>query len=110
MLATSHFRLLTVLLVGAVSACASGELSTGPNLAASSRHPGLSCAPFARALSGIELYGEADSWWWEAAGRYDRAARPEVGAVLVLRRSARLASGHVAVVSRLLGPRRVLVI
>ena len=59
-------RLLTLLLAGGVSACASG--GTGPNLAAASRQPGLSCAPFARALSGIALYGEADTWWWRGGG------------------------------------------
>jgi hypothetical protein len=109
-LAAFRTRLPALLLAAAVSACASSDLATGPNLAASSHQPGLSCAPYARALSGIALHGPADSWWLAAAGRYDRAARPEVGAVLVLRRSDRLASGHVAVVSRLLAPRRVLVI
>ena len=83
---------------------------TGPYLAASSRHPGLSCAPFARELSGLSLYGDADTWWDEAAGRYTRATHPEPGAVLVLQRSDRLPTGHVSVVSRLLTPRQVLVI
>ena len=109
-LSASSFRLLTLLLAGSVSACASSGFDTGPNLAAASRQPGLNCAPFARARSGIALYGAADSWWSAAAGRYDRAARPEVGAGLVLRRGERLAYGHVAVVSRLLAPRRMLVI
>ena len=104
------FRLLILLLVGGVSACASSDLVTGPNLAAASHQPGLSCAPFARTLSGIALYGEADTWWMAASGRYERSDRPEIGAVLVLRRSDRLPSGHVAVVSRLLAPRQVLVI
>ncbi|HET9019086.1 MAG TPA: CHAP domain-containing protein, partial [Acetobacteraceae bacterium] len=36
--------------------------------------------------------------------------RPAVGSVLVFRRSSRLPSGHVSVVSRLLDARRVLVI
>jgi hypothetical protein len=83
---------------------------TGPFLAASSRHPGLTCAPFARELSGLSIYGDADTWWDEAAGRYTRANHPEPGAVLVLQRSDRLPAGHVSVVSRLLTPRQILVI
>ena len=71
--------------------------------------PGINCAPFARELSGIALYGEADSWWNSAAGRYTRSERPILGSVLVLRRTARLRSGHVSVVSRLVGPRQVMV-
>jgi len=98
------------LLAAVVSACASTSSRTGPYLAATSRHPGLTCAPFARELSGIALYGDADTWWDGAAGRYARASQPAVGSVLVLRRSERLPTGHVAVVSRVLTPRQVLVI
>ena len=93
----------------AVSACASGS-RTGANLAAASSHPGLTCAPFARELSGIAIYGDADQWWDAADGRYQKASRPVVGSVLVFRRTSRLRSGHVSVVSRLLTPRQVLVI
>lgn len=74
---------------------------------AGSHHAGLSCAPFARELSGLALYGDAADWWEAAEGRYRRASRPEVGGVLVFRREPRLASGHVSVVSELVGPRQV---
>jgi hypothetical protein len=102
-------RVLWLPLVLALAGCGAAE-RTGPNLAATSSHPGLTCAPFARELSGLALYGDADAWWDEAAGRYTRAGRPEPGAVLVLRRSGRLPTGHVSVVSRLLTPRQILVI
>jgi hypothetical protein len=69
----------------------------------------LECAPFARELSGVRLSGAAADWWWQADGRYTRGDRPSVGGVLVLRRSERLPSGHVAVVSQVLGARRILV-
>lgn len=69
----------------------------------------LECAPFARALSGVALRGDAADWWDGARGRYARTSTPVVGGVLVFRRSARLNYGHVAVVSRLLEPRKVLV-
>ena len=109
-LVARSFRLLGLLLAGGLSAGGSGQLATGPNLAAAFHYPGVSSAPYARALSGIALYGEADGWWLAAAGQYERSVRPEIGAVLVLRRSLRLPSGHVAVVSRLLTPRQMLVI
>lgn len=67
------------------------------------------CAPFARALTGVRLDGEAADWWWEADGRYARQSIPEEGSVLVLRRSGRLPSGHVAVVSQVLSARQILV-
>ena len=69
----------------------------------------VECAPFARALTGVQLRGDAEAWWQEAAGRYQRAAAPAVGSILVLARAGRLPDGHVAVVTRLISARQVLV-
>lgn len=69
----------------------------------------VECAPFARALTGVRLSGDAADWWGQAAGRYQRSASPAVGSILVLGRSSRLPDGHVAVVSRVLSGRQVLV-
>lgn len=69
----------------------------------------LECAPFARAISGIDLSGAAADWWQKAAGRYARSAQPAVGAVLVFRRTDRLADGHAAVVSTVVSARTILV-
>ena len=69
----------------------------------------VECVPFARALSGVRLAGAAADWWWQAEGRYHRGRTPEVGSVLVLARSGRLPSGHVAVVSRVVSGREILV-
>jgi hypothetical protein len=68
----------------------------------------VECAPFARALSGVRLSGAAADWWWQAQGVYARGTTPEVGSVLVLRRSSRLPFGHVGVVSRVVSARQVL--
>jgi len=57
----------------------------------------------------VRLNGEAADWWWEADGRYARQSAPEEGSVLVLRRSDRLPSGHVAVVSQVVSARQILV-
>ena len=94
--------LLLPTLVGCASHGPSADSSGG-------RAAALDCAPFARALSGIRLSGAAADWWAQAEGRYDRAATPAVGSVLVLRRSGRLPNGHVAVVSEVLGLRTILV-
>jgi hypothetical protein len=67
----------------------------------------VECAPYAREVSGIALYGDAASWWDSAAGRYPRSDRPAPGAVLVFRRSARLPYGHVSVVANLDSPREI---
>ena len=101
-------RITLLLLVCALTACG-GRTPSGTAMGGSTRVAGISCAPFARELSGIALYGEADSWWNSAAGHYARSERPILGSVLVFRRSSRLRHGHVAVVTRLLGPRQVLV-
>ena len=69
----------------------------------------LQCVPFARQLSGIEIRGDAWTWWRSSAGRYDRSARPEPGAVMVFSSTRRVPLGHLAVVTRVLGPREVLV-
>jgi surface antigen len=60
-------------------------------------------------VSGIQLYGDAASWWESAAGRYERSSEPSAGAVLVFRRTGRLPSGHVSVVSRLRSAREIIV-
>jgi len=68
---------------------------------------GLQCVPYARQVSGIEIRGNAKYWWNAAGGRYDRGQRPEPGAVLSFRASGGMRNGHVAVVSRVFGPRHV---
>jgi surface antigen len=65
--------------------------------------------PFARAVTGIEIYGDAWTWWDQAAGRYARGQAPQLGAVLTLRRDKRLRSGHVAVVAAIKSEREILV-
>jgi hypothetical protein len=67
------------------------------------------CVPFARQASGIQIYGDAWTWWDQADGRYQRGQKPRVGAVLAFARSARLQLGHVAVVSRIVDKRVLMV-
>ncbi len=59
----------------------------------------LQCVPFARRESGVEIYGDANTWWHQAAGRYPRSNSPAPGAVLVTRGFNTTTRGHVAVVT-----------
>ncbi|MFN3435610.1 MAG: CHAP domain-containing protein, partial [Sphingomonas sp.] len=63
------------------------------------------CVPFARAASGIQIYGDAWTWWDQAGGKYDRGHDPRVGSVIVFAKTGRLPLGHVAVVSRIVEQR-----
>ncbi len=66
------------------------------------------CVPFARVASGIQIYGDAWTWWDQADGRYDRGHAPRVGSVIVFAKSAKLHLGHVAVISRIVEDRVVM--
>ena len=63
------------------------------------------CVPFARQASGIQIYGDAWTWWDQARGKYDRGHRPRIGSVIAFARQDRLKLGHVAVVSRIVEDR-----
>lgn len=68
---------------------------------------GLQCVPFARNASGIELSGNAWTWWEEAAGTYERGSTPEPGSILAFRSNGSMRLGHVAVVSRVVNAREI---
>jgi surface antigen len=70
---------------------------------------GGNCVAYARQVTGIRLDGNAAAWWTHAEGRYDRGHQPSVGAILVFKPYGGMHVGHVAVVSRVVGPREVLV-
>ncbi len=69
----------------------------------------LECVPVARALSGIQIRGNANSWWGQAEGRYDRGQRPRRGAVLAFMPHGGMSLGHVATVSKVIDERTILV-
>ncbi len=68
---------------------------------------GLSCVPFARMATGMNISGDARLWWSNAAGTYIRGNAPERGSVLAFMASGGMQRGHVAVVSRVVGPRTI---
>jgi surface antigen len=90
-----------------------------PNPAASIDDPGetargdfslpyIQCVPYARQVSGIQIRGDAHTWWEQAAGRYARGTRPRVGAVMSFRPFGAMELGHVAAVSKVIDDRTVL--
>ena len=81
----------------------------GRSYASQSGHSGggIQCVTFARADSGIELSGNASAWWSNAAGVYQRGARPEAGSVLNFRANGSMRMGHVAVVNQVVDSRTI---
>ncbi|WP_416463043.1 CHAP domain-containing protein [Sphingomonas sp. VDB2] len=69
----------------------------------------LQCVPYARIVSGVAIRGDALTWWDQADGQYKRGTRPKKGAVLAFRPNGPMALGHVAVISKVLDDRRVLI-
>ncbi|MDZ3830713.1 MAG: CHAP domain-containing protein [Sphingopyxis sp.] len=69
----------------------------------------LQCVPFARSESGVEIYGNAKTWWSQAAGSYERGNEPRKGAVMAFAGTRGMPMGHVAVVKKVLNDREILI-
>lgn len=67
------------------------------------------CVPFARNVSGIEIRGNAHTWWGKAKGTFDQSKEPVVGAVMSFRSTPSMPLGHVAVVSQIVSPDKILI-
>jgi surface antigen len=69
----------------------------------------LQCVPYARKVSGIDIRGDAWTWWRSAKGHYRTGRQPKVGSVLAFKRTKRLRLGHLSVVTAILNSREILV-
>ncbi len=69
----------------------------------------LQCVPYARAISGIEIYGDAHTWWGKAKGRYERGDEPRVGAILSFKPHKASSLGHISAVRAIVNKRTILV-
>ncbi len=69
----------------------------------------LQCVTFARQISAVQISGNARDWWGHAQGAYSRGQRPEAGAVLAFRAARAMPYGHVAVVSKVIDARHILI-
>lgn len=65
------------------------------------------CVPFARNVSGLQLRGNAGTWWRQADGVYERSHQPKVGAVMAFSATRKMPMGHVAVVSDVVSEREI---
>jgi surface antigen len=68
----------------------------------------LQCAPYAREVSSVKIHGDAWTWWGQAAGRYERGNTPKIGAVMSFKKTGKNPFGHVAMVSKVVSDREVL--
>jgi len=91
-------------LTAAAVAAALGFFSLSPTTANAS-DPYWQCVTFARMFSGIQLFGDAWTWWRQAANAFRTGTAPETGSVLVFEPHGRMRQGHVAVVSDVLTDR-----
>ncbi|MDB5661360.1 MAG: hypothetical protein JWS10_3975 [Cypionkella sp.] len=67
------------------------------------------CVPFARDASGVEIKGNAGTWWGQAKDKFARGHDPVVGAVMAFSSTRKLPKGHVAVVSQVVSEREILI-
>lgn len=91
-----------------VVACAGSSESAGPYASYYRVPKPIQCVPYARDVSGIDLMGDAHTWWAKAGEQdYRRGRKPAKGSVLVLSKTNKLRHGHLAVVKRVVGPRDI---
>ena len=112
MVGALRFAAAATLLLG-VAACASVPETVAPRAPVWTRgeiqtpSTPLQCVVFARDRSGIDIHGDAWTWWDQAQGRYARETAPELGAVLVLTGYAGEKRAHLAVVRDVVSPRLI---
>ena len=69
----------------------------------------LYCVEYARLRSRLAVFGDAKLWWARAQNLYEEFAEPAVDTVMVFSGSKRIRKGHVAVVTKIVSPREVIV-
>ncbi|HSC17730.1 MAG TPA: CHAP domain-containing protein [Rhizomicrobium sp.] len=102
--------ILAVLTIG-LTACATAAAPdlvavSGDGASIETPEQPLQCVPYARARSGVDLYGDAANWWDLAEGHYARSSAPSIGSVLVLTGYGP-GRGHLAVVIAIDSPRQI---
>ena len=91
-------------LTAAAVAATLGFFAIGP-APAKADDPYWQCVTFARMFSGINIFGDAWTWWRQAVDKFRTGRAPETGSVLVFQPTGRMDKGHVAVVSDILTDR-----
>ena len=52
------------------------------------------CVPFARLMSGIQIFGDARTWWGQATGKSETGFTPKAGSDLCFKPTGRMNIGH----------------
>ncbi|HEY8613326.1 MAG TPA: CHAP domain-containing protein [Roseomonas sp.] len=92
---------------GAKAVLRGGRSTEAPEL--SSFGGRISCVPYVRMVTGMQVSGNGGTWWNNAAGLYQRGDNPEPGSVLVFRSSGGMRLGHVAVVDHQVDAREIII-
>ena len=93
----------------AVVTCVFGMIAAAPAEARSKLSGGWQCVTYARTITDVSIRGNANTWWGQAAGRYDRGKTPAAGAVLAFKSSPGMRAGHVAVVKDVVSDRELVI-
>ncbi|MGA9658384.1 MAG: CHAP domain-containing protein [Asticcacaulis sp.] len=67
----------------------------------------LQCVTFARQFTGMQIFGDAWTWWASATNRFEKGTTPKPGAVMVFKPQGKMNLGHVAVVSQIITDRYI---
>ena len=59
------------------------------------------CVAYAREATGMSIRGNANTWWGQAEGLYERGTAPRPGAIMAFHASRSMPMGHVAVVAEI---------
>lgn len=97
---------LSISLLFLLAACSSGGDFDSPHAAGIRVSQPEQCVPYARRVSGIQIYGDAHTWWDQAPPQARRFT-PMPGAVLVLASTPKLPYGHLAVVKRIIDDKQI---
>jgi hypothetical protein len=67
----------------------------------------LACVEYARARSGMAVFGDAKYWWARAKNIYARLRTPVENSVIVFTATKKIRLGHVAVVTHIISNREI---
>ncbi|WKL57750.1 CHAP domain-containing protein [Asticcacaulis sp. ZE23SCel15] len=98
------FKVSRFVKAGLAMVCA-GVMAAAPMAQAAEKSPYWQCVTFARSITGMQIFGDAWTWWEKASGKYDKGQAPQAGAVLVFQPTGKMRVGHVAVVSQVVTDR-----
>jgi surface antigen len=109
--AVRKLTLIGVLAIGAAACASEGDYQasdTTPTVGSiNTPDKPLQCVPYARQVSNVKLWGDAYTWWDQAAGKFERGAMPKQGAVMVLNGYAGANRAHLAVVREVVSEREI---